>query len=114
LYYQIIPYTHRMLRAMVFNDAEELLYSLLRKHGVLSHSQLPYSMFVHSVQGKKLLSPVFKRKDAHGQIDIVAQAREAELRVDMVKRLLLIHMRSGVASSEDGSRAYFEDRIFEL
>ena len=32
LYYRVIPYTHYLLRAMVFNDAEELLYSLLRKH----------------------------------------------------------------------------------
>jgi lipopolysaccharide export system permease protein len=114
LYYQVIPYTHRLLRAMVFNDAEELLYSLLRKHGALSHSQLPYSMFVHSVQGKKLLSPVVKRKDARGHIDVVAQAREADLRVDMVKRLLLVHMRSGFVSSEDGSGGVFEDHIFEL
>src|SRR5207302_5820589 len=43
LYYQLIPYTHRLRRAMVFNDADEPLYSLLRKHGALSHSQLPYS-----------------------------------------------------------------------
>src|SRR5690242_11335130 len=27
LYYRIIPYTHHLLRAMVFHDAEELLYS---------------------------------------------------------------------------------------
>src|ERR1700756_4649033 len=28
LYYRVIPYTHHLLRAMVFRDAEELLYSL--------------------------------------------------------------------------------------
>ena len=32
LYYRVIPYTHYLLRAMIFNDAQELLYSLLRKH----------------------------------------------------------------------------------
>src|SRR5713101_6087597 len=28
LYYRTIPYTHHLLRTMVFNDAEELIYSL--------------------------------------------------------------------------------------
>src|SRR5438874_7505998 len=33
LYYHLIPYTHLLLRAMVFNDAEDFIYSMLRKHG---------------------------------------------------------------------------------
>jgi lipopolysaccharide export system permease protein len=115
LYYRIIPYTHHLLRAMVFNDAEELLYSLLKKHSMINHSQLPYAMFVKGVQGKKLLDPVFKRKDAHGQTDVVANAREAELRVDMPRKLILIHMKWGVATScSDGSQADFQDRVFEV
>lgn len=114
LYYRVIPYTHHLLRTMVFHDAEELLYSLLRRHGMVTHGQLPYAMFVKGVQGKKLLSPVFKRKNARGQIDMVAHAREADLRVDMVKKQLLIHMRFGVGISEDGSQAYFEDRYFDV
>src|SRR5437868_12464308 len=43
LYYHVIPYTHHLLRSMVFNDAEELLYSVLKKQHMISHSQLPYS-----------------------------------------------------------------------
>src|SRR5262245_25725228 len=78
LYYRIIPYTHLLLRSMVFNDAEELLYSLLKKHGMITHSQLSYTMFVKGVQGKKLLDPVFKRKSPQGKIDLVVSAREAE------------------------------------
>src|SRR5260370_4434870 len=31
LYYRTIPYTHHLLRQMVFNDAEELLYAMLAK-----------------------------------------------------------------------------------
>jgi lipopolysaccharide export system permease protein len=114
LYYRIIPYTHRLLREMIFNDAEELLYSLLKKNGMISHSQLPYSMYVKGVQGKKLLSPVFKRKGPDGQPDVVASAREAELRVNIRKKLVIVKMRFGVASSADGSRAYFEDKDFEV
>lgn len=114
LYYRIIPYTHHLLRTMVLRDAEELLYSLLRRNSMVTHPNLPYAMFVKSVQGKKLISPVFKRKNERGQIDMVAHAREADLRVDMTKMQLLVHMRFGVGISEDGSQAYFEDRYFEL
>jgi lipopolysaccharide export system permease protein len=114
LYYQVIPYTHHLLRSMVFNDAEELLYSVLKKQHMISHSQMPYSMFVKEVQGKKLLSVVIKKRDEKGHITFVANAREAELRVHVPRKLLLVRMRNGVASGEDGSRAYFEDRTFDL
>jgi lipopolysaccharide export system permease protein len=109
LYYRIIPYTHLLLRSMVFNDAEELLYSLLKKHGMITHSQLSYTMFVKGVQGKKLLDPVFKRKNPQGKIDLVVSAREAELRVDMAKRVLIVRMKQADTWTPDGSRAHLED-----
>jgi len=77
----LIPSTHRMLRDMVFNDAEELIYSMLKKQGRINHSNLPYAMFVKGVEGKKLRNPVFKKRSPSGQIEEVAMAREAELRV---------------------------------
>ena len=103
-----------MLRSLVFRDAEELLYNRLKKQGMLAHSQLPYAMFVKGVQGRKLINPTFKRRDAKGDVDVVAQAREAHLRVNLAKGQMLIHMRHGVASTDDGSRGYFEDRVFEV
>jgi lipopolysaccharide export system permease protein len=115
LYYRIIPYTHGLLRAMVYDDAEELLYSLLKKHQMVSHSQLPYAMYVKGVQGKKLLSPVFKHKNSRGQIDVVASAREAELRVDQRRKRLFVRMHFGFFTGEDGrSPAYFQDQTWEV
>jgi lipopolysaccharide export system permease protein len=115
LYYRIIPYTHHLLREMAFRDAEGLLYSILSKHGTISHPQMPYAMFVKSVQGKKLISPVFKRKvPSTGMIDLVAHASEADLRVDTTKKQLLIHMHLGVGIGEDGSQAFFVDRLFDV
>ena len=107
LYYHVIPYSHHLMRAMVFDDAEELLYSVLRKQNYLGHSTMPYSMWVKGVQGRKLLSPTFKRHDKNGQTDVVAVAREADLRVDMVKKIVIIRhaLRRGVA----GGR--LEDRL---
>jgi lipopolysaccharide export system permease protein len=113
LYYQIIPSTHHLLRAMVFNDAEELLYSMLRRDSKISNPSLPYAMFVKNVEGRKLLNPVFKRMNVHHQVDVVAHAREADLRVDMAKKVLLIRMRHGVAIT-DYDRADFEDRTFDV
>jgi lipopolysaccharide export system permease protein len=81
LYYRIIPYTHYLLRAMVFNDAQELLYSLLKKHHEIKYSNFPYQIFVKDVKDKKLIEPIFKRKDENGVITWVAHAREAELQV---------------------------------
>src|SRR5690606_36356621 len=75
--------------------------------------QLRYTMFVKSVKGRKLINPVVKRKGANGQTDIVAHAREADLRVDMTRMLLIVHMRFGVVTSKDSS-TYFTDQIFEM
>jgi lipopolysaccharide export system permease protein len=115
LYYRIIPYTHHLMRAMFLADVEELLYSLLKKHGQVVHPQFDYSMFVKGVQGKRLISPTFKHRDAHGDTDIVAQAQEAELRVDMKKRILLVRMYRGVAwGKNEQLDAYFEQRDWEV
>jgi lipopolysaccharide export system permease protein len=114
LYVTIIPYSHHLLRTMVFRDSEELLYSLLRRQGSINHPQTPFSMWVRGVQGRKLLHPYFKRRDAQGKTDVVAESKEAELHVDVAKNLLLVHMKWGEAIMEDGSRAYFEERIWEV
>jgi lipopolysaccharide export system permease protein len=115
LYYRIIPYTHLLLRSMVFNDAEELLYSMLKKNNSISHSSMPYSMFVSGVKGKKLLNPVFKHRNKAGEIDGVVQAREADLHVNVAKKILMVHMRHGTGtSSDDGSRIDFEDKVWDV
>ncbi len=114
LYYEVIPFTHRMLRALIFDDVRELIYSFLRKHGSISHAQLPYQMYVQGVRGTKLLGPVFKRADARGNIDIVARAQEAELQVDMPRKMLSIHMRNGIATSAGNDMAYFDARDFDV
>jgi lipopolysaccharide export system permease protein len=116
LYYRIIPYTHHLLRTMAFNDAEELLYSLLRRTGEITHSQMRFSMWVDKVQGRRLLNVVLKRRSEHNPqvYDLVAFAPEADLRVHLAKRLLLVHMRNGVGISE-GSEGRIEDgQTFEV
>jgi lipopolysaccharide export system permease protein len=107
LYYHYIPDSHARLRALVFDDADELLYSILKKQGYISHSSMPYGMWVKGVQGRKLLSPVFKRKKDNNEIDVIV-AREADLHVDMQRREVIISMRDGTLDSASGG-AYFND-----
>src|SRR5207302_1300083 len=82
LYYHTIPYTHHVMRTMFLNDVEELLYTMLRKQNQITYPHLNYSIYVRSLQGKRLVNPTFKRRDEKGEIDLVASGREAELRVD--------------------------------
>ncbi len=110
LYWDVIPSTHRMLRQMAFNDAEELIYSMLRRQNSFNYPQMPYAIWVRGVDGKKLLDPVVKGRDPQGRTTFVAQAREAELGVDMKQRTLIFRMRSGSIIFADGSNANFADR----
>lgn len=115
LYYRAIPYTHHLMRSMFLADVEELLYTLLKKHGQVVHPQFDYLMFVKGVQGRRLISPTFMHRDAHGETDAVAQAQEAELHVDMKRRMLLVKMYRGVAwGKNDQFDAYFEEKIWEV
>ncbi len=103
LYYRIIPYTHYLLRAMVFNDAQELMYSLLKKHHEIRYSSFPYQIFVKGVRDRKLLDPIFKRKDANGVINWVAHAREAELQVRPSQGQVDILVKNCIVWGDDAS-----------
>jgi lipopolysaccharide export system permease protein len=113
LYYRAIPYTQNRLRNAVLQDVEELLYAMLKRDGRIRHPKLDYEMYVRRVQGRNLIDSVIKRKDKTGAYDIVAEASEADLRVDLANAQLLIHMRNGIVTGQDG-RAFFEDKIFEV
>lgn len=103
LYYRVIPYTHYLLRAMVFNDAQELMYSLLKKHHEIRYSSFPYQIFVKGVRDKKLIEPIFKRKDADGKINWVAHAREAELQVRPSQGQVDILVKNCIIWGDDSS-----------
>jgi lipopolysaccharide export system permease protein len=92
LYWRHIPDTHRTLRTSVLGDVEDLLYGLLKRTGCLRHPNVPFSMWVREVQGKHLIDAVFKQRDEHGGYDVVARAREAEIRFDPKTNLIKVEM----------------------
>jgi lipopolysaccharide export system permease protein len=114
LYYEIIPNTHRLLRALIFHDARELIYTVLKKNRAINHGDLPYAMFVRGVRGDKLVDPVIKRKGQGGKVDMVAEARDADLRVDLPRSQICVTMKNCTAAWADGSRAFFEERTWEV
>jgi lipopolysaccharide export system permease protein len=115
LYYRIIPYTHHLMRTMFLKDVEELMYTVLRKEKRLDERRLPYALFVQRVQDRKLINPIFKRRDSRGEFDIVALAHEAELQVDKSDRkLVLVHMKDGVVWGEGQTTVYFNERVEKM
>jgi lipopolysaccharide export system permease protein len=93
LYVEVIPRTHHQMRSMVLEDVEDFLYAMLRQDGTLKYPKMGYQMTVKRVQGRKLLDTEFKRWDPKTQMfDLVARAREAELKVQMKTKQVLVKM----------------------
>ncbi len=115
LYYQLIPYTHYLLRTNFLNDAEEFMYATLKKDRVLKRWDLPYCIWVRQVQGRRLEDAIFKRRDRPGHYDVVASAREAELHVDLANKQVLVHMLHCYVLGENGTGfGYVKDRIWSV
>ncbi len=94
LFLDLIPTTGSLLRNQVIGDVEEFLYTMLRKDGYIKHPNITVEIHVKAVHGRKLQDAIFKRKSADGNgFDVIAYAKEAELRVDLAHRLILVDMR---------------------
>ncbi|HEY2786481.1 MAG TPA: LptF/LptG family permease [Fimbriiglobus sp.] len=99
LSYSVIPNTQRLLQDEVLKDPEEVLYNLLKKDRSYRSPGSPYVLYVKDVQNRRLIDVVFKRRkkpgpnapaDAFIGYDFIARAREAKLRVDLEKKVLII------------------------
>jgi lipopolysaccharide export system permease protein len=115
LYYDIIPSTHHQMRTMFLNDIEELLYGMLRRDRCINQPRFNYVMFVQDVQGRKLQHALFKRRDAKGHYDVIAESREAELRVDLPRRQVLVQMSHCFVFNNKGTEnGYFENKVWPV
>jgi lipopolysaccharide export system permease protein len=113
LYFETIPTTHFMLRTRVVEDVEDYLYALLKRHNSIQHPKLGYVIYVKRVEGRKLLEANFLRRDAKGNFDVQAWAREAELRVNLAQKQILVHMRDcHVAGQQD--TGFFANKIWPV
>lgn len=101
LYHTTIPVTQKRFYEEVLSDPEEVLYNMIRRDRRLVHPSLPYVLYVHDVQGKRLLDVVIKRRirakdpatgaEVFTGYGVVARAREAQLHVDLEAGTLSIN-----------------------
>jgi hypothetical protein len=99
--------------AKVKAATEKRLLGLLKEKGSIADPRLRYAIYVKKVEGQTLISPILKHKNAEGQVDAVVTAREAELSVDVGKKLLLLRLKTG-EGREGRSYIAFEDRTLEM
>jgi lipopolysaccharide export system permease protein len=82
LYYDTIPRSQQQLKAQLENDAEDILYGMLKREGGLRQANLDYVLFVRDVQGRDLIDVVMKKRRADRTgYELVARAQTAKLRV---------------------------------
>lgn len=88
LHYEFIPHTHHRLREMAFNESEEFLYARLRRDLCFNEPGLNYSIYVREVHGRRLIGPIFKQRNDKGEYVLIASAQEAEIHVDLNKKVI--------------------------
>lgn len=103
---EFIPRNHHLLRTTALKDIEELLYSRLRRDLCFNEPRVNYAIWVRDVQGRRLLNATFKKRDANGRDEIIAQAEIAELTVDLEGETVWVEMWQG-DMSKDGGATYF-------
>jgi lipopolysaccharide export system permease protein len=86
LYYDTIPRSQRLLQAQLLNDAEDIVYGILKREGGLKQANLDFVLYVREVQGRDLIDVVVKKrsKEKNG-FEMVARAQTARLRVRDVR-----------------------------
>lgn len=115
MYLDVIPHTGYLLRNRVISDVEEMLYMMLRQTGHIKHPRLSVEIDVKNVVGRRMQEAIFKRKSADGGgPDVVAYAKEAELRVDSAHKQILIEMWQCNIVQRDGGVGFVENKIWPI
>jgi lipopolysaccharide export system permease protein len=118
LYYYVIPHTQHLLRTAIINDCEEYLYAQLRKDGEIKPRpdfKIEYEMYVKQVQGRLLKDALFYQRDKQGQIDLIVKAKEAELHVDMERKVVVVSMRiCSVFGANGQGNGLFNDKDVDV
>jgi lipopolysaccharide export system permease protein len=100
LYHTVIPRSQQLLYQQVVENPEDLLYNMLRRDRCIRHPNMAYSLYVRDLQGRRMIDVVLKKRGSvkdpqTGQTtyvgyEVVARAREAQLRVDQAEGKLYV------------------------
>ena len=112
LFVDMIPSTHFQLRNQIFANIEDYLYGKLRRDGCIKHPKINYEIFVERVEGDLLRGALFLRRDPKTkQYDVIVTASEAKLRVDVAKKLILVHMYNcNIVTNNGQDDGWLEDK----
>ncbi len=113
-YMSFIPRCHHLLRTTPLKDLEELIYMRLRRDGSFNEPKVNYSIYVKEVQGRRLIGATFKRRDAKGNEDLIAMAREAEIKVDLTNKQIIVEMWHGDMDKNRETSCSFEHQLFPV
>jgi hypothetical protein len=95
-------------------EIEDFLYIMLRKDGYIRRPDWLVEIHVNSIEGRTLKDAIFKRRANGGGFDVIASAKEAELRVDSAHKQILVHMRECNFVQPDGGIAFVHNKIWPI
>ena len=93
-------------------DPTEVLYSQLKEHKMVRLPNLPITIYVEKVKGRKLVNLVLKRKNTYGEIDYVVHARSGQMEIISSRNQLYISIEQAMVSEMDGSPSYLGNKCF--
>jgi hypothetical protein len=95
-------------------EIEKKIYEILQEDHEFRGPKLPWVLYIRDVRGRRLVDPIFKRRDGRGaNYDVIAFAKEGEIKVDLKARTVVIQLRKvTVLHDKAGKKGKFEERKF--
>lgn len=96
-----IPRAASRFKQVLFSDAEDMFYKILKKTGEFNVPNSPFHIGVAGVEGKTLIRPWFMHRAGKGHpnlYDAQIQARRARLRVDTKRKVVTIELENSQTS----------------
>jgi len=118
LYLDVIPVTHWVMRSQIVSDIDELVHGILKKEGRFAHPQMNAKIFVERVEAnKKLINATFHIRQDPKNLgnDIVAHAKEAELRFDFVnQKILVLTKNCHFVGNGGGAGGFVQEKVWQV
>lgn len=111
---RFIPWARTGVRNTVVNGMEQTIYDLLRRHRIVNHRRLDYTLAVRDVVGRRLIGPTIRFRPGKGHSVAVAQAEEATLKIDVEANRVVFHMKEVDVTTAQGVDLHFTDRVFPV
>ena len=94
-------------------DVADRILAKLKKDGAVRFDG--WELRATKFKGRDILDATYVRiKDASGRSEATGTAKRMTIRLNVTKTQLLVRLKGGEVKWEDGTMAFFEDKIFEL